>query len=417
MANPKHLKILNQGVVAWNKWRTENPEIIPDLTDTNLAGKNFSGIDLNTASLMGTRLNGANLSNSYLRKANLMEAELKDVDLSGANLTRAVLTEADLTGANLNGASIGKALLIEADLTETQIRGTDLARANLINAMLVKADLSESNLTGADLRGATLSDSEGSAANLSKAILRGAHFTEIKDSDSWGSYLDLASARGLDSAIFDDPEYISRYLDSAFEFAHRPGIVEKDAFPDFVKATIKRVEFLQNLFSTDQPPSELELVIKQISRELIKYLRKHPDAIYEIKPRRFEELVAEILSSYGWSVLLSPETRDGGYDIFAVSKDISGVRSSWIIECKKYRADRKIGVDIVRNLYGITLVQQGANAMLATTSFFSSEAQNYKASRYNLELRDYNDILEWINNYSPNPNGRLYVKDNRLELG
>lgn len=416
MANPKHLKILNQGVEVWNKWRREHPEIIPDLTDANLSGMILSEIDFNNASLMGARLNGANLKNSYLRKANFMEAELKDADLSGANLSRAVLTEADLTGSNLNGASIGKALLIEADLTETQIRGSDLARANLINAMLVKADLSESNLTGADLRGSTLSDSEGSSANLSKAILRGAHFTEIKDSDSWGSYLDLASVHGLDTAIFDDPEYISRYLDSAFEFAHRPSIVEKDAFPDFVKAAIKRVEFLQNLISAAHPPSELEIVIKQISSELIKYLRKHPEAIYDIKPRRFEEMIAEILSSYGWSVLLSPETRDGGYDIFAITKDNSGVRSSWIIECKKYRANRKIGVDIVRNLYGVTLVQQGANAMLATTSFFSSEAQKYKASKYNLELRDYNDILEWINNYCPNPNGRLYVKDNRLAI-
>ena len=40
----------------------------------------------------------------------------------------------------------------------------------------------------------------------------------------------------------------------------------------------------------------------------------------------------------------------------------------------------------------------------------------YKASRYDLELKDYEGILEWLNEYRPNPNGRLYVKDNRLVL-
>ena len=33
MANKEHLAILKQGVEVWNKWRKENPEIKPDLSD------------------------------------------------------------------------------------------------------------------------------------------------------------------------------------------------------------------------------------------------------------------------------------------------------------------------------------------------------------------------------------------------
>ena len=36
MANPKHLKILKQGVDAWNKWRVENPGITPVLEGADL---------------------------------------------------------------------------------------------------------------------------------------------------------------------------------------------------------------------------------------------------------------------------------------------------------------------------------------------------------------------------------------------
>ena len=38
MADEEQLKILRQGVDAWNEWREKNPELRPDLHGTNLAG-------------------------------------------------------------------------------------------------------------------------------------------------------------------------------------------------------------------------------------------------------------------------------------------------------------------------------------------------------------------------------------------
>jgi len=35
---------------------------------------------------------------------------------------------------------------------------------------------------------------------------------------------------------------------------------------------------------------------------------------------------------------------------------------------------------------------------------------------HDLALRDYEGILEWINTHRPNPDGGLYIKDNRLIL-
>jgi hypothetical protein len=36
MSNPEHLKILKQGVEAWNKWREENPDFRPNLSGADL---------------------------------------------------------------------------------------------------------------------------------------------------------------------------------------------------------------------------------------------------------------------------------------------------------------------------------------------------------------------------------------------
>jgi hypothetical protein len=156
-----------------------------------------------------------------------------------------------------------------------------------------------------------------------------------------------------------------------------------------------------------------ELVCDSISSELITFLKHHPNEMYSLRPRQFEKLIAEILTHYGWIVQLTPATRDGGYDIFAICKDISGVSNSWIIECKKYEKERKVGVDIVRALYGAAGGLQCANAaiMLATTATFTKNAMKYASSKYNFELRDYESVIKWINAYKPHNSGKLYYSE------
>jgi uncharacterized protein YjbI with pentapeptide repeats len=101
MADPEHLAKLKEGVEAWNKWRKDNPEIKPDLTEVDLA------------------------------EANLRKANLRRADLGYASLTGAVLERADLTEANLFGANLRKANLFGANLRGANLRRADLAEANL----------------------------------------------------------------------------------------------------------------------------------------------------------------------------------------------------------------------------------------------------------------------------------------------
>ena len=458
MANPEHLKILEQGVEVWNHWRQKNPDIKPELRQVDLYGADFTGVDLRaadlthadlrTAKLEAANLTGTVFYKSDLRSADLSTATLTHADLRETILFRACIVEADLRSAHLSGAilfnadlsrakliksDLSKAKLFEAtlcnaDLTEAKLRKADMSYTNLRAAILTKADLRETDLTGADLSSADLRAADlrrvkldggdgKSAANVSEALLKDVRFTSKRNSDSSASFLDLATANGLDTADFGDPMFLPGYLAEAFEYAHHPNLDEKKRWPSFVEKAVQNIKPLRKLFQDlEQPPSELIQIVTVISVEIIKYLSKHPKALYIMEPRQFEEMIAEILASYGWEVVLTPTTKDGGYDLFAVSKDIAGVQTSWIIECKKYSPWNKVGVDIVRALYGIKSNLKVANALLATTSYFTKGAQDFKASRYDIELKDYEAILEWINQYRPNPDGSLYIKDNKLIL-
>ena len=114
MSNPEHLKKLEEGVDAWNKWRRENLVVLPNLT-------------------------GASLQDANLMNANLMGADLTGADLTVANLSDAYLMGADLTGAYPVAANLQDANLINANLTGANLRGANLEDANLEDANLQNA--------------------------------------------------------------------------------------------------------------------------------------------------------------------------------------------------------------------------------------------------------------------------------------
>ncbi|MEZ5649438.1 MAG: restriction endonuclease [Burkholderiaceae bacterium] len=133
-----------------------------------------------------------------------------------------------------------------------------------------------------------------------------------------------------------------------------------------------------------------------LNSELVRRVRKNPDELHQIRPRQFEELICEVLARYGWRIELTPASKDGGYDIVGISGAAGGVASSWLIECKKYGPENKVGVGVVRALCGVKEQVKVANAMIVTTSTFTSGAVEMGTSRWDLSLRDHEDVLDWV---------------------
>jgi uncharacterized protein YjbI with pentapeptide repeats len=97
MANPEHLEIIKQGVEKWNRWRVENTEIKPDLSEADLRGANLSRADLGLADLSGANLSGSDLSRAALGRANLSRADLSGANLSMARIVVTIFSNNDLS--------------------------------------------------------------------------------------------------------------------------------------------------------------------------------------------------------------------------------------------------------------------------------------------------------------------------------
>jgi hypothetical protein len=135
------------------------------------------------------------------------------------------------------------------------------------------------------------------------------------------------------------------------------------------------------------------------NQAIIARLRKQPTDVFKLTSRQYEELVAELLDDMGYEVELTPATRDGGKDILASIKTPTA-KLLCLVEAKRYRQDRKLGVGLVRSLYGTLHDYQANSAMLVTTSTYSKDAYALQQKhKFQVSLKDYADVAGWIQDY------------------
>jgi HJR/Mrr/RecB family endonuclease len=153
-----------------------------------------------------------------------------------------------------------------------------------------------------------------------------------------------------------------------------------------------------SLITPDQL-SAVRVTVSEISDALLAEVAKEPLLLHKLTPRRFEQLIAKVFEDQGYRVTLTPETRDGGFDIL-LEATLSTGRLLTLVECKKWAPNRPIPVEVVRNLYGVLTMENASQGLIVTTSRFTSDAHSLQdAIQYRMGLRDFEDVSQWLKPY------------------
>lgn len=141
--NPDHLEKLRDGVGAWNAWRQQYPDVIPNLRKVDLSGIDITNADLSNVDFGRVELLGANLAHAKLYQAEFFRANLR--------------------GANLRGADLRGTKFHNADLREASLQDSDLFRADFINTRLKKANFTHARCWTTAFSNVDLSEAVGLA--------------------------------------------------------------------------------------------------------------------------------------------------------------------------------------------------------------------------------------------------------------
>jgi len=128
--------------------------------------------------------------------------------------------------------------------------------------------------------------------------------------------------------------------------------------------------------------------------EIGAHLRKRFKDIEDLSPRNFEYLIARVYTKLGYSVRLTKQTRDDGFDMILLD---NGTDKQILIECKRFKNNRCVGIEIVDRLLGVQLRKGIKQARIVTTGYFSLPAKRAAKeakikSGYSMDLVDANDF-------------------------
>jgi restriction system protein len=115
-------------------------------------------------------------------------------------------------------------------------------------------------------------------------------------------------------------------------------------------------------------------------------LSKATDALDGMTWREFELLVGEGFRLQGYQVTETGGSgADGGVDL-VLSKPGKNGSEKLLVQCKQWRAF-KVGVDVVRELYGVMAAKGATGGFVVTSGRFTEEAVNFASGR-NVALVD-----------------------------
>ena len=200
---------------------------------------------------------------------------------------------------------------------------------------------------------------------------------------------------------------LCRHEDNLYRYLD--GDVSKDTFDEaesLLFGAMRKMEVTdqasEKLFKSEESPDDSKngsLIVIDINSELKRYLSRHPEKIYNLSPRKFEELIASILTDLGFDVELTQATRDGGSDIIAYIRN-AVCEYLTLVECKRYAPDNKVGVGIIREVTGVHHIKKASKSIIVTTSFFTPDAiREAAAFEHQLELKDYDAVKAWLRQY------------------
>lgn len=189
--------------------------------------------------------------------------------------------------------------------------------------------------------------------------------------------------RGPKAVVVRDGPLSTEELISRMQDIDLPGLLGPDGRPVSTGSQEERL---------------LVMDVLSVSGELLRLLDENPNLIFDLSPRKFEEVVAELLDRQGYQVTLTPASNDGGIDVYAAKRNELG-SFLYLVECKRYAPNNTVGVGLIRNLYGVVQAERATAGILATTSFFTKNAREFQRKvEYQVSLHDYFSIQEWIRN-------------------
>jgi restriction system protein len=110
-----------------------------------------------------------------------------------------------------------------------------------------------------------------------------------------------------------------------------------------------------------------------MSHELAALIATNPKALDHVEWRDLERVMARIMEGLGFSVKLTPPSKDGGKDLILSCTAFRGY-VSFIVELKHWRSGKRVGKSAVVSFLRVIIKEKRAGGVFISTSGYSPGA-------------------------------------------
>jgi restriction endonuclease Mrr len=119
--------------------------------------------------------------------------------------------------------------------------------------------------------------------------------------------------------------------------------------------------------------TEIQQILEVVSRRFAELVAKNPRRLDELEWRDMERMLAEVFDGIGFSVELTPGSKDGGKDII-LRCEVSGKSRTYIVEIKHWRSGSRVGADATKDFLNVIIREGRSGGLYLSTYGYTNTA-------------------------------------------
>ena len=170
-------------------------------------------------------------------------------------------------------------------------------------------------------------------------------------------------------------------------------------------------------FENDREKSQVIKIVECMSKTLCELVARDHSVLYSIEWRDLERIIATALDSLGFSVFLTPASKDGGKDIIA-SCIVKNKEIVYYIEIKHWIKKGKVSPVDINSFVEVNLKNKTSGGLFLSTSGYTQEVYKSLSSitKQKVRIGDENKIVTLCKKYAMCQSGVWYPQSALPEL-
>ena len=154
-------------------------------------------------------------------------------------------------------------------------------------------------------------------------------------------------------------------------------------------------------YSNEESQKEAIRMIADLSQHLALLIAKDPKVLHVVEWRDLERLLAEVFSGLGFSVTLTPSSKDGGKDLILECLS-NETNCSYIVEIKHWRSGQKVGSSSISEFLKVVLKEnRNAGIFLSTFGYCDNAFEHLtEIDREKVRIGDQTKVISLCQRYS-----------------